>query len=213
MREIIIERPRCFECSATALRVKINGEKQGKLKNGQQLSLTAEDGAVELQVCGGFLSGKGFRDTVYLPAGTQSYRFRVDFAPTASGYQPVLRPFCGSTEKTDLRLVLLLGAELTRLLLNEKLQESLRRMPDPRLRLVLRPDAWQLVLASGKVIYEGQFAPAHGGIAGSVTALAERTALKDPEKQRAYVAKFVAEYACALPQYQQTGEDEFTFVG
>lgn len=213
MREIIIERPKRFECSAMALYAKVNGEKRGKIKNGQQIVLTAEDGAVELQVGGGLLAGKNLRDTVYLPAGTQGYRFRVDFASTGGGYQTVLRPFAGSETKDDLRLVLLIGAELTRLLLDEKFQAGMRRLPDVRLRLVLQPDAWQLLLASGKVIYEGQFAGANAGLAGTVTGLMERTALKDPEKRREYITRLVAEYACALPQYQQTGEDEFTFVG
>lgn len=213
MREIIIERLRRFECSGMALRVTLNGEKQGKLKNGQQLSLTAEDGAVELQVCGGFLTGKSFRDTVYLPAGTQNYRFRVDFASTGGGYQSVLRPCSGLDLREDPRLVLLLGAELTRLLLDEKFQAGMRKLNDTHLRLTLQPDAWRLVLADGKAIYTGQFADAHAGFAGAVTTLMERAALKDPEKQREFVTRLVAEYACALPQYQQTGEDEFTFVG
>lgn len=213
MREIIIERPKRFECAAVALQVKINGEKQGKIKNGQQLTLTAEDGAVELQVCGGFLSGKSFRDTVHLPAGPQSYRFRVDFASTGGGYQSVLRPFRSSEGKDDLRLVLLIGAELTRLLLDEKFQAGMRKLSGAHLHLAIQPDAWQLVLAGGKVIYEGQFAGANAGLAGALTSLIERTALKDPEKQHEFVTKLVAEYACALPQYQQTGEDEFTFVG
>lgn len=218
MREIIIERAKRMECCAVALQVRINGEKKGKVKNGEELVLTADDGAVELQVGGGFWSGKKFRDTIVLPAGTQSYRFRVEFVSmNNSNYYPLLRPYQGDREKTnDLRLVQILGAELTRLLLNEKLLASMRKLPEARLQLTLQPDAWLLSLSpdlGGQVIYRGQFADATLGLTGALSGLIERTALNKPEKQREYTAKLVAEYACALPQYRLLGDNEFTFVG
>lgn len=216
MREIVMSRPKRMECSAVALQVEVNGEKLGKLKNGQRMVMTADDGPQIIRVHGGFFSGKGFQDTLSLPAGSFSYELRVDFPSTGGGYEPVLRPCRGDFVKDDSRMIILMGAELTKLLLNEKFREGLRALVNARLHLMVLAKEWRLVLyhdGGGGIVYRCEYAKANAGFAGALISALEHGDLGTGEGRAKICRKVLDDYAACLPEYERIGEHGLVFKG
>ena len=210
MREIIINRPKRFECSANALHVEVNGKRLAKLKNGQRIVMTVDDAAQEIRVRGGFLCGKAFQDKLSIPAGTYSYTLQVDFVSSdASNYLPVLRPAVKEWIKDDSRTVTLMGAELTKLLLDTKFRESLKALTNARLHLMILPTEWRLVLyhdAGGGIVYRSEYAKANSGLAGAIVNALEHGDLGSAEGRAKICDKVLRDYACGLPEYVRIGE-------
>lgn len=210
MREIIINRPKRFECSANALHVEVNGKRLAKLKNGQRIVMTVDDDVQEIHVRGGFLCGKAFQDKLSIPAGTYSYTLQVDFVSSdASNYLPVLRPAVKEWSKDDSRTVTLMGAELTKLLLDTKFRESLKALTNARLHLMIHPTEWRLVLyhdAGGGIVYRSEYAKAHSGLAGAIVNALEHGDLGSAEGRAKICDKVLRDYACGLPEYVRIGE-------
>ena len=75
MREIIIRRPKRMECCAVKFIVELNGARLDKLRNGEHIEFTVDDGPQTICVRGGFLSGLKLRDTLAIPAGREELRF------------------------------------------------------------------------------------------------------------------------------------------
>ncbi len=217
MREVIITRPRRFECSAAALRVEVNGRKLGKLKNGQQIVMQLEDAAQEITLRGGFLSGRDFRDTLTIPAGPYSYHFQVDFiSGKGANYLPLLRPFEGEFVRDDTRTVTLLGATLCKVLLSEQLRAALRQLPGAQLQLVIGPADWRLLLhtdGAAREVYRGAYSQAVGGVMAAMLNTLEHGGLATPEGRKELCAKVMADYAAFLPDYERAGEDRLAFKG
>ncbi len=217
MREVIITRPKRFECSAMALQVEVNGKKLGKLKNGQRIVMQLEDAAQEIRVRGGFMSSRDFRDTLTLPAGPYSYHFQVDFiSGKSASYLPLLRPFEGEFVKDDIRTVTLLGATLCKVLLSEKLRDALRQLPGAQLQLALDQADWRLLLHTGsaaKEVYRGAYSQAVGGLMAAMLNTLEHGGLATPEGRQELCAKVLADYVAFLPDYEMAGEDRITFKG
>lgn len=215
MREIIISRPKRFECAAVALHVSVNGRKLAKLKNGQRIIMNCDEGPQEIHVGGGMFNKK-FQDTIKLPAGHFSYKFRVDFPSTGSSYEPVLRPSKGDFVKDDSRLVILMGAELTRLLLDEKFREGLRALTNARLHLMVLTTEWRLVVyhdAGGGIVYRSEYAKANAGLAGAVISALEHGDLGTQEGRAKICSKILDDYVACLPEYQRIGEHGVVFKG
>lgn len=217
MREIIISRPKRFECAAVALNVSINGKKLAKVKNNQRIVMQVDDGPQEIKVHGGFWSGKAFADTVKIPAGSHGYEFRVDFiSATNSNYLPLLRPCSGEFVKDDTRTIALMGATLCKLLLDEKLREGLAKLPDARLRLIIEPTEWKLLLCLGgasKVLFNSEYSHATGGLTAAMINALEHGDLKTPEGRAKICDKVLTDYASCLPEYERVGADGLVFKG
>lgn len=215
MREIIISRPKRFECAAVALHVSVNGRKLAKLKNGQRIIMNCDEGSQEIHVGGGMFNKK-FQDTIKLPAGHYSYELRVDFPSTGSSYEPVLRPSKGDFVKDDSRLVILMGAELTRLLLDEKFREGLKVLTNARLHLMVLATEWRLVVyhdAGGGIVYRSEYAKANAGLAGAVISALEHGDLGTQEGRAKICSKILDDYVACLPEYQRIGEHGVVFKG
>ena len=217
MREIIINRPKRFECAANALHVEVNGKRLAKLKNGQRIVITADDAAQEIRVCGGFLCGKAFQDKLTIPAGTHGYTLQVDFiSSTSSNYLPMLRPGVAEWVKDDNRTITLMGATLGKLLLDAALQELMRKLPGARLQLAIEQAGWKLILradALQKVLYQGEYSKAVGGLTAALVNALEHGDLGTPEGRAKICDKVLTDYACRLPEYVRAGEDCITFKG
>lgn len=215
MREIIVRRPKRFECSAAKLKIEVDGADVEKIKNNQQASVQAETGPVTLRVHGGWFQGKAFQDTVKIPAGQESYQFQVDFISSRSTYVPLLRPFQGEFVKDDTRLIVLMGATFARLLLDEKVREGLRKLPGAQLRLVVEPFQWQVLLCHGgavKELYKSEYSRLIGGFSAAAVNFIENMDLKTPEGREKIREKVLSDYAC-LPGYERVGEDCLVFKG
>ncbi len=217
MREIIINRPKRFECAANALQVEVNGKKLAKLKNGQRIVISADDGAQSIRVCGGFLCGKAFQDKLDIPAGPFAYTLQVDFiTSTSSNYLPRLRPCGGEWVKDDTRTITLMGSTLCKLLLDANLREALRKFPEARLQLVILPTEWKLVLRQGsasKELFRDEYSHAVGGFAAAMVNALEHGDLKTAEGRAKICDKVLTDYACCLPEYVRAGEDCIVFKG
>lgn len=215
MREIIINRPKRFECAAVALHVSVNGRKLAKIKNGQRIIMNCDEGPQEIHVGGGMFNKK-FQDTIKLPAGNFSYEFRVDLPSTGSSYEPVLRPCKGEFVKDDSRMVILMGAELTRLLLDEKFREGLRALTNARLHLMVLATEWRLVLYhdnGGGIVYRCEYAKANAGLAGAVISALEHGDLGTQVGRAKISRKVLDDYAACLPEYERIGEHGVVFKG
>lgn len=219
MREIIINRPKRFECAASALKVEVNGKDVEKLKNNQRIVVQADDGPQEIRVHGGFMSGKNFQDKVKIPAGSHSYELRVDFISVSSGassYVPLLRPCKGEFVKDDTRTITLLGATLCKLLLDEKLREGLKNLPGAQLRLLIEPTQWRLLLClngAAKELFKSEYSRATGGLTAALLNTIEHNDLKTPEGRAKICEKMMTDYVTCLPGYERAGADGIVFKG
>ena len=215
MRDIIINRPKRMECCASTLKIEVNGVNVAKIKNNQRVVVQAEIGPVTLRVHGGLLQGKSFQDTVKLPEGQESYEFQVDFISTSNSYVPLLRPCKGEFVKDDTRLICLLGATFSRVLLDEKVRGALKKLPGACLKLVVEQSQWKVLIcqaAAAKEVYHGEYSRAVGGIGAAVINLAENMDLKTPEGRAKVCDKVLTDYAC-LPGYERLGADCLVFKG
>ena len=216
MREIIINRPKRMECCAVALNVEVNGKRLTKLKNGQRIVITADEGHQAIRVCGGFFEGKKFQDTLEIPAGRHAYEFRVDLPSTGSSYRPVLRPCRGEFLRDDSRILIIMGAELTHLLLDEKFRAGLKELTNPRIHLMVLPTEWRVVLLhdnGGGVVYRCEYAKANAGLAGALISALEHGDLGTPEGRGKITDKILDDYAACLPEYERIGERGLAFKG
>lgn len=216
MREIIINRPKRFECAAVALHVEVNGKRLAKLKNGQRIVMNCDEGPQKIRICGGFFSGKAFQDTVHIPAGRFAYEFRVDFPSTSSNYAPVLRPSKGEFVKDDSRMVILMGAELTRFLLDEKFREGMKALTNARLHLMVLATEWRLVVYhdnGGGILYRSEYAKANRGFAGAVVSALEHGDLGTAEGRAKICNKVLDDYVACLPEYERISEHGFVYKG
>ena len=214
MREIIINRPKRFECAAVALHVEVNGKRLAKLKNGQRIVMNCDEGPQKIRICGGFFSGKAFQDTVNIPAGRFAYEFRVDFPSTSSSYAPVLRPSKGEFVKDDSRMVILMGAELTRFLLDEKFREGMKTLTNTRLHLMVLATEWRLVVYhdnGGGILYRSEYAKANRGLSGAVVSALEHGDLGTAEGRAKICNKVLDDYVACLPEYERSGEHGIVF--
>lgn len=216
MRDIIINRPKRFECAAVVLQIEVNGKKLTKLKNGQRIVLNCDDGPQHIRVRGGLFSGKAFQDGISIPAGKYGYEFRVDFPSTGSSYEPVLRPCQGEFVKDDSRIVILMGAELSKLLLNEKFRDGIKAVSNARLNLMILPTEWRLVVYhdnGGGILYRSEYAKANAGFAGALVSALEHGDLSTAEGRAKICDKLLRDYVCCLPEYERIGEHGFVFKG
>lgn len=217
MREIIISRPKRFECAAVALNVTVNGRMLDKIKNNQRIVMQVDDGPQEIKVHGGFMSGKAFADTLKIPAGSHGYELRVDFiSGNGSNYVPLLRPSSGEFIKADTRTITLLGATLCKLLMDEKLRDGLRNLPGAQLRLIILPTEWRVLLCHGdaaKTLFTSEYSHATGGLTAAMINALEHGDLKTPEGRAKICDKVMTDYASCLPEYERVGADGLVFMG
>lgn len=217
MREIVIRRPRRFECAANALHVEVDGKRLTKLKNGQQIVMTVDFGPHTIRVCGGFLCAKAFQDSINIPAGRYAYTLQLDFVSAdATNYLPVLRPAVREWTKDDGRTMTLMGAELTKVLLDDKFRASLKALTNPRIHLMVLMDEWRLVLyhdGGGGIVHRSGYARANAGLAGALVNALEHGDLKTAEGRQKICDKVLKDYACALPEYERIGEIGIVFKG
>lgn len=215
MREIVISRPGRAECSAAALRVEVNGKPLARLRNGQRIIMQVDDGPQEIRVHGGWLSGKAFQDTLYIPAGQYGYSFRVDFVSGAKARcVPVLRPCGGVQADADSRTITLLGAELAKRLLDEQLRERLRGLPGAHLQLVVGAKVWMLLLCyddAAEEVFRSAYACAGGDFTAALVGALEYGDLSKPEGRAGICEKVLADYAACLPEYERFGTDGLVF--
>lgn len=216
MREIIINRPKRMECAAVALHVEVNGKRLAKIRNGQRIVMNCDNGTQLIRVCGGFFSGRSFQHTLTIPAGPFAYEFRVDFPSTGGGYEPVLRPCRGEFIKDDSRMLILMGAELTKLLLDEKFREGLKALVNARLHLMVLAKEWRLVVyhdGGGGVVYRSEYAKANAGLAGALISAMEHGDLGTQEGRAKICGKVLEDYITCLPEYERIGEHGVVFKG
>lgn len=217
MREIIINRPKRFECAAAKLNVSINGKKLAKLKNSQRIIMQVDDGSQELKIDGGFFQGKNFKDVMMIPAGSGSYQLQVDFITSKSSYTPILRPCTGEAwVKDDPRVMTIMGSTLAKLLMDEKLRDGLRKLPGAQLHLVLWQTDWKLMLSyngTTKDLFASEYASGSSGLAGALVNLIDRGDLTTPEGRAKFRDKVLTDYVCPLPDYERVAEASFVFKG
>lgn len=216
MREIVIHRPKRFECSASKLKIELNGIDVETIRNNQQVTVQAENGPVTLRVHGGWFQGKMFQDTVRIPAGQENYHFQVDFISSRNTYVPLLRPSKGEFVKDDTRLIVLLGTTFSRLLLDDKVRVGLRKLPDAQLRLVIQQHEWQVLLCQGsaaKELFRSEYSRVIGGFSAAVVNFAENQDLKTPEGRAKICDKVLNDYAACLPGYERVGANTLVFKG
>lgn len=217
MREIIISRPKRFECCAAKLNVSINGKKLAKLKNSQRIIMQVDDGPQEVKIDGGWFQGKMFKDVMMIPAGSGSYQLQVDFITSKSTYVPILRPCTGEAwVKDDPRVMTIMGSTLAKLLLDEKLRAGLRKLSGAQLRLVISQSDWKLLLCHNgatKELFVSEYASGSNGLAGALVNLIDRGDLTTPEGRAKVCDKVLTDYACTLPDYERVGADSFIFKG
>lgn len=217
MREIIINRPKRFECGAAKLNVSINGKKLGKLKNSQRIIMQVDDGPQELKIDGGFFQGKNFKDVMMIPAGSGSYQLQVDFITSKSSYAPILRPCTGDAwVKDDPRVMIIMGSTLAKLLMDEKLRDGLRKLPGAQLHLVLWQRDWKLMLSHNGVtkdLFASEYASGSSGFAGALVNLIDRGDLNTPEGRAKFRDKVLTDYVCPLPDYERVEAASFIFKG
>lgn len=210
MREIIISRPRRFECSAVALKVEVNGKELAKLKNDKRIVMQVDEGPQVIRVHGGFWSGKAFQDTVKIPAGQYSYTFQVDFiSASSSNYVPLLRPFGGDHEKDDSRTITLLGSTLSKVLLEEKVREALRNIPGASLKLMLLPKEWRVLLwhdGGGQILLRSEYSHATGGLTAAIMNAVEHADLGTAEGREKMLDTIMNNYIAWLPDYERDGK-------
>lgn len=219
MRQILIYRPKRLECAASALKVEVNGKDVAKLKNNQRVVVDADDGAQEIRLHGGMLSGKSFQDKVTIPANNHNYQLRVDFLSVSSGsssYIPMMRP-CGDTQgKDDTRLITLLGATLFKLLMDEKVRQGLKALPGAYLRLLIEPAQWRLLLCldgAAKELFHSEYSRATGGLTAALLNTIEHADLNSPEGRAKLCDKVLNDYVACLPDYERSGADGIVFKG
>ena len=210
MRDIIINRPKRMECCAVTLKIEINGVNVAKIKNNQEQVVQAEIGPVKLRVHGGWPQGKGFQDTVIIPAGSESYRFQVDFVSAQrTNYLPVLRPCGDATEKADNRVTTIMGASLCKLLLQENLLNGLRSLPGASVKVMMLPDEWRVLLwheGGGKILMRSEYYQHTDGLANLLITGIERQQLATQEGREAMLEKVMTGYVSHLPQYERQGK-------
>jgi len=215
MREIIINRPKRIECAAVALHVEVNGKRLAKIKNGQRIVMNCDDGPQEIRLCGG-LFNKKFQDSIKLPAGRFSYEFRVDLPSTGSSYEPVLRPCKGEFVKDDSRMVILMGAELTRLLLDEEFRKGIKALANARIHLMVLATEWRLVVYhdnGGGIVHRSEYAKANAGLIGAIISAMEHGDLGTAEGRAKICDKVLEDYAACLPEYERIGEHGLVYKG
>lgn len=216
MREIIVDRPRKFACAARKVRLAVDGRKVGVLKNGQRAVMQLDNAAHTIRVTGGWASSKSFRDEITIPAGMYGYTLRMDFVSIGqTAWRPVLR-LCSLEqicENND--AVTNLGAQLARFLLNEEIRAQLRRRPDARLRLVIGPRDWRVLLVDGEKstgLMQMPYEVGSGGWVGGVLSMMYHGTLDTEEGRRKILDLIMNEYAL-LPDYERVGEDLLRFRG
>lgn len=216
MREIIIRRPKRMECCAVKFIVELNGARLDKLRNGEHIEFTVDDGPQTICVRGGFLSGLKLRDTLAIPAGRHSYELQVDLPSTGSSYQPLLRPCKGEFLRDDNRLVTIMGVQLTRFLLDEKFRTVLKELSNPRIHLMVLPAEWRIVLFhnnGGGIVYQCEYAKANEGFAGALIGVIDHADLRSPEGRERITNKILDDYAACLPEYERIGKRGLVFKG
>lgn len=210
MRDIIISRPKRFECAAVALKVEVDGKDLAKLKNGKRIVIQLDESKHSIRVHGGFFSGKNFQDGVKIPAGRYAYEMQVDFvSATGSNYLPVLRPGSGFHEKDDNRTTTVLGSTLCKYLLEEEVREALRSMPGASLKVMLLPDEWRLLLwtdAGGKILLRSEYYRLTGIFSNALITAIERQQLATKEGREEVLDKVMANYVACLPEYERQGK-------
>ncbi len=217
MREIIISRPNRLECRQTTLNIEINGKPLAKLKNGQRIVMNADEGQQVIRVHGGFMAGKAFQDTIKIPTGQYSYSFQVDMlSVSASRHVPLLRPVGGEPAAEDSRTIALLGAKLTKFLLEEEVRETLRKCPGASLHVVLQPKEWQVLLRQGedeRVLLHSGYSTEQDGFDALLTNVLRQVDLRTPEGRTQIAERVLTDYIAWLPDYDRIGENGLTFKG
>lgn len=210
MRILKIRRPKDMKASLSKLIVEIDGEKVDKLANGQEITATIDERAHELYIHGGKLAGKEFSTKLMIPAGGFSYTFQTDMMEVntkygSSIYKPVLLP-CGDTPRTEVsRVVQLMAATLTAMLLDQKLRDILIKIPEARLKLVLGQQEWGLVACVGterKTLTTQPYSHRKGSLLAAVTNTIEHGDLQTPEGREKLTDMIFSEYLKYLPDYQ-----------
>lgn len=216
MREIRIFRPKRMEAGMNGFIVEIDGKKEGKLGNGGQFSIQLDDNAHEIYLHGGFMSAKTFSVKQSVPADSHSYAFQVDMISITNGYAPVMRPTNGDRLKDTLRIISLIGAALTSALLDPKLHEAVRKLPEARFTIHLAPAEWHLILLCGaerKVLLSSPYSQTKGGLLGAAINAINHNDLQTPEGREKMIQQIFTEYLAYLPGYACTGVNELTYTG
>ncbi len=216
MREIIVDRPRKFECAARKVTLVVDGKKAGVLKNGQRAVMQMENTAHTIRVEGGWASSKSFRDEITIPAGLYSYALRIDFMSyTQTSWRPVLR-LCNLEQVSENNdAVTNLGAQLARFLLNEEIRAQLRQRPHARLKLVIGPRDWRILLEDGEkstALLQLPYEVGSGGWVGGVLSMMYHGTLDTEEGRKKILDLIMNEYA-VLPDYERVGADMLRFRG
>lgn len=215
MRTLRICRPKRMEAALVKLIVEVDEKNIGKLRNGNELSVSVDEQAHTLFVHGGKLAGKSFSSKLMIPAGSCSYSFQIDMLPVSgasNNYKPVFRPCGGSPLKDTTRVVTLLGATLTIALLDANLRDILAKIPQARLQLILEEQQWRLDLCAGaqrKAVLTQPYSQTKGKTLGLMINAIEHAGLQTPEGREKLTNQIFDQYVCFFPDYCRTGPNEF----
>jgi hypothetical protein len=198
------------------LQVLLDGEKAGKLVHGKEISLTVDEGEHQITGDGG-LFAKSFRFQLDIPSGKCSYCFQTDILSVRNGYLPIIRPSDGQRLKDDVTVRSVMGSEITRLLLNEKVRATLTA--DTVIQVNLSEDKWQVTAAENgqvRVLLEQGYSStdATGSLILSVIASAlDSVAYSTPEQRQETLKNLFDNYLRYLPDYEITSGSTLRFKG
>lgn len=216
MREIKITRTKQMEGGIAALSVDVDGEKKGKLPNGKEITLFVDEGAHEISVHGGVFTGKDYADKIVIPAGNYSYKLKIEMLTYKNqNFKPVLRAGDG-IEKWVMRTTILMGIGLTQLLMDEKLRDILRKLPQARLKIIVEKTEWGVVLlcdGQGQIIVRQPHGQTKGKLMGLMLNALEQADFQTPEGCQKRLEQIFTDCLAFLPDYERTGEDEIRFKG
>nr|MBR4279925.1 hypothetical protein [Clostridia bacterium] len=215
MREIIITRPRRYECSAMAMRIEVDGKHLAKLKNDKRIIMQLDEGAHTLRVHGGFLAGKRFQDGMKIPAGKQDYALQLDFVSDPKvNYLPVLRPFGGEHIKDDNRMITIFGSTLCKFLLEESVREALRTIPGASIKVMMLEKEWRVLLwheGGGKILLRSEYYLLLGSFSDALISWIDRQQLATKDGREAVLEQVMANYVAWLPGYERQGKYGIVF--
>lgn len=217
MRKIRIVRPKHMQAGMAGLTVEVDGKKTGeKLKNGSEVVLSLDENAHELRLHGGMMAGKAFQTSMHIPVGNFSYSLRVDMLSLTNGYKPVL-VFADVESKESLdRTMLLIGATLSELLMDDKLRDILRKLPDTRIRVGFGSSEWGVAICCGperRQILKQPYSQTKGSLLGLAINLLEHADMNSPEGLEKVNERIFEKFLNHLPDYRRIGRSDLQLLG
>ena len=209
MRTLKIYRPKRMLACMARMTIEIDGNKIGKLTNGQELSTTIDEQAHELHVH--FWGSKNASSKLMIPAGSFSYALQTEILELTNGSKPVLVPCGGSGQNAPSRVVQLMVSTLTSALMDQNMRDIFIKIPGARLQLVVEEQQWGLFVCAGterKALLVQPYSRRKGSVLAAATNWLEHGDLHAPEGRDKFTNMIFTEYLQYLPDYQRVGNDE-----